>query len=983
VANQKPRNRSEQLLKTLNRIQREFILHDEPRAAFEILLESLLEFTGSEYGFVGEVLRDEDDAPYLKTYAISDIAWNEETRKFYDEYRDTGMEFHNLETLFGKVLSTGKHIIANEPATHPDRGGLPPGHPSLDAFLGLPIFAGKEFAGMAGIANRKDGYDESVIESIQPLLEAGAYMIAASREKQRRKSIERDLNTNLMLRHSMIDSALDCVIGMDHEGNIFEFNPAAEQTFGWSRSEVLGRPLADVIIPEDLRDAHRNGFERYLITGEGPVIGKRIEVAAIRRDGERFPVELSIAEILSGADDQPLFISYLRDITERKHTEAAITAAKESAEAASHAKSSFVSTISHEIRTPLNAIMGALGLLDREQMDADSRVFLRTAQTSADALLGLVNDVLDFSRIEAAQMPLEPVSFPVAALCDGVIQVLSQKAASSKTDIGCVVHEGVPATVTADLGKIRQVLLNLVGNAVKFCDGGEVLVQVRPDDAGISFAVSDTGVGISEEDIDRLFEEFAQVGDQRLRGGAGLGLAISKRLVDLIGGEINVKSELDHGSTFSFSVPYSESGSDQHPTANFANKRIVIVGNDDFHRNILDMQLEAWGTESSQADYSSNALDKLVKKNTADAVIIINNRPLSKEDTAKLAKLIESCRKHEVPMILAERPSDSGIESLAQYHDFSSSLPLPLSLEEIMSALAFAFDDTSESQRLRQTSEFSRLAVANGVRVLLAEDSQANRLIVAEILRRDGFTVDVAADGVEAAQAAENLPYHVVLMDIDMPEMDGVQATRTIRQSQSEHNQVPIIALTAHASAEDRERFVLEGMNDYVSKPIDRDLLFDKIVHWAGRSTDQDMVVDEGGHEEERAPTSSDELIDRKALLQLAEDTSPATALRLIAVFIKELQSRTMQIAEFHDLGDMDGLASQAHALKSSAATYGAAVVRERTLRLDNACSCSDQKAAMAAAQELLAVVEPTVKALNAYLAEIGANVDTDNSHLE
>jgi len=980
VANQKPRNRSEELLKTVNRIQREFILQNEPRAAFEIILESLLEFTDSEYGFVGEVLRDEDDVPYLKTYAITDIAWNEESRKFYDEYRDTGMEFHNLETLFGKVLSTGKHIIANEPATHPDRGGLPQGHPSLDAFLGLPIFAGKEFAGMAGIANRKDGYDESVIESIQPLLEAGAYMIVAGREKQRSQRIERDLNTNLMLRHSMIDNALDCVIGMNHEGNIFEFNPAAERTFGWSRSEVLGRPLADVIIPEDLRDAHRKGFKRYLATGEGPVIGKRIELTAIRRDGELFPIELSIAEILPSSEDQPLFISYLRDITDRKRAETEITAASESAEAASLAKSTFVATVSHEIRTPLNAIMGALDLLNVDQMDSDSRAYLSTAQASADALLGLVNDVLDFSRIEAAQMQLEPISFSVMSLCDGVMQVLSQKAASSKTDVGCVIHEGVPANVTADLGKIRQVLLNLVGNAVKFCDEGEVLVEVRPDDAGLCFTVSDTGIGIVKEDVDRLFEEFVQVGDHPLRGGTGLGLIISKRLVELMDGEIDVKSELGHGSTFRFSVPCSASRSGEDPTANFANKQVMIVGNGDFYRNILDIQLAAWGTKPILANYSDNALDKLANENSADAIILVNDQTLSKEGAANLKKLIESCRERDILIMLAERLPDSGVESLAQFHDFSSLLSLPVPTEEFMTALAIAFGDSSESQELRQTSVRSKRSLANGVRVLLAEDSQANRLIVAEILRRDGFKVNVAADGVEAVQAAQNLPYDVVLMDIDMPEMDGIAATRVIRESQSERNQVPIIALTAHASAEDRERFVTEGMNDYVSKPVNRQLLFNKIVYWAGRSTNQAAAEDGRRHEEERAPGSSDELLDQKALLQLVEDTSSTTALKLVAVFIRELQSRAGQIADYSDSADMDGLGSQAHALKSSAATYGAAVIRAQALHLDSACSSSDQAAAMTASQDLLTAVEPTVKALHAYIAKIRANIDTDDA---
>jgi PAS domain S-box-containing protein len=971
-------NLSAELLATVNSIQREFILNDNPRSAFAILLESLITLTGSEYGFVGEVLRDAQNAPYLKTYAITNIAWNAETRKFYDEYNETGMEFHNLETLFGKVLATGKHLIANEPATHPDRGGLPDGHPSLDAFLGLPIFAGEEFAGMAGVANRKGGYDEALIEEIRPILEAGAYMISASRERKRRHEIERDLNTSLMQRDSIVDTALDSVIGMDHKGRIFEFNPAAERTFGWSRSEVLGRPLADTIIPENLREAHRKGFARYLSTGKRTVIGKRIELNAIRRSGEQFPVEFSITEIVPEPEGQPVFISYLRDITDRKLAEAALTEARESAESASVAKSSFISTISHEIRTPLNAIMGALGLLDSDQLDPDSRTFLKTARTSADALLGLVNDVLDFSRIEATQMKIEPVPFTVTSLCDGVIQVLSQKANASQIEIGYIIRAGVPAMVTADLGKIRQVLLNLVGNAVKFCDQGEVLVEVWPDEEGLRFTVSDTGIGIANEDIERLFEEFVQVGERRFRGGAGLGLIISKRLVELMGGKVYVHSNIGHGSTFWFTVPCQASEPTERPMISFPSKKVIVVGGSDFQRKIIEAQLTACEVELILTADISDALGRLVKKGAADSMILINDKTSSERWLNDVKQLNDRSNEYDVPLILVERLAGPDFEPLGRKFNFSSLLQLPVTIEDLIMALAITFGEDTKVKELYRTQSQPRYLLSEGIRVLLAEDSQANRLIVAEILRRDGFTVDVVADGLEATEAARTLPYDVILMDIDMPEMDGLEATRAIRDSEHEGDHIPIIALTAHATTEDRERFVSEGMDDYVSKPLNRPLLFNKLLYWAGRTLDQSAA--EVGHRVPAAGSadSSDGLLDRHALSQLVEDTSPETARRIIAVFVEELRARAGQIAEYRDRCEMGGLASEAHVLKSSAATYGAAIIRVQSLRLDGACTNGDMSTAMDACRDLLAAVEPTAEALIAYTAEIGGETESD-----
>jgi len=968
VAKQTINNLSAELLTAVNKIQREFILNN-PRAAFENLLESLLSLTDSEYGFVGEVLREEENKPYLITYAISNIAWNDETRKFYEEYRESGMEFHNLETLFGKVLSTGKHMIANEPATHPDRGGLPKGHPPLNSFIGVPLYVGERFTGMAGLANRPNGYDDALIDEIRPLLEAGAYMIEASRERRQRQNIQIDYETSRNLRDATIETALDCVIAIDHESKILEFNPAAEATFGWSRSEVLGGKLSEIIIPEELREAHDKGMERYLATGVGPVLGHRIEIEGIRANGERFPIELAIT--VTNPHSNPVFTAYLRDITERKEVEATISAAREAAEVASQAKSAFVSTISHEIRTPLSAITGALGLLEADKLDSDSRTYLRTAQASADALIGLVDDVLDFSRIEAERMTLELSPVNIISLLDGVIQVLSTKAGESNTEIGYVAHAGVPQKITADLGKTRQVLLNIAGNALKFSQGGEVLIDVWPDDSGIRFEVSDSGVGISDKDMELLFEEFVQVGDARLRGGAGLGLVISKRLLELMGGHIYARSKLGHGSTFYFNLPCKESSSSESSNDTFSGKSVMIIDSNTFYGKVLKDQLTAWSVEVILVANISEALSRLKQQDSVDVVILVNYSFATDNWLAGLKDLCNGSTEPAVPVILMERAGAASDRSLEQVGLALLRVSLPLQQEELLRALNIVFSDFHEVDETQQIQPIITSQLSEGIRILLAEDSQANRLVVAETLRRGGFYVDVAADGLEATEAIKNRPYHVVLMDIDMPEMDGVQATRAIRQAECGDERVPIIALTAHADATAKQRFVAAGMNDYISKPVDRQLLFDKILIWAGRlDARTEALTTKTSASRIEASTRRSALLDAEALALLAEDTSAEIAPRLISVFIKELRTRAGRIEESSQHLDFSCLASEAHALKSSAATYGAAIVRDHALRLDSACTSTDRDAAAAAARDLIAAVEPTAAALTKYIEQ-------------
>jgi PAS domain S-box-containing protein len=370
----------------------------------------------------------------------------------------------------------------------------------------------------------------------------------------------RDLTRSAARTAAMMDTALDCIIVMDHDGRIVEFNPAAERTFGYARADVVGRPLADAIVPPSRRAAHVAGLRHYLATGESRFLGQRIEVVAMRAGGEEFPVELAITPIVN--DGHPIFTAYLRDITERRRAEDELRRSKESAEAGSRAKSEFLATMSHEIRTPMNGVLGFAELLADTSLDAEQRHHLDTIRESGEALLKIINDILDFSKMEAGSMRLESTPLDFSATAGEVTRLLGAQANAKHVELLIDDRADAPLWLVGDPGRVRQVLVNLVGNAIKFTERGSVRITVQrvQDHSGpgsVRCAISDTGVGIPADKLPVLFQKFSQADGSSTRryGGTGLGLAISKQLVQLMGGDIGVESEHGRGSTFWFTLP--------------------------------------------------------------------------------------------------------------------------------------------------------------------------------------------------------------------------------------------------------------------------------------------------------------------------------------------------------------------------------------------------------------------------------------------
>jgi PAS domain S-box-containing protein len=372
------------------------------------------------------------------------------------------------------------------------------------------------------------------------------------------------LQQDLKQQNAILHSALDCIIIMDHEGYISEFNPMAEQTFGYSRKDVIGRQLAETIIPPAQRKAHNEGLKHYLATGDSPILGNRIEVSAMRSDGSEFPIEMAIS--VTRVNDTPLFTAYIRDITKRLEYETTLKQAKTLAEEAAEAKSSFLANMSHEIRTPLNAVLGLLGLLaEEDNLTPRQQTWVKTANQSSKALLSLINDTLDFSKIDAGKLVLDKESFNLRSLVDTTIEILRPRAESRGIRLSSRLDGTLPADIEGDSGRLRQILINLVGNAIKFTDEGEIKLEVTP--AGVDgnpllrFAVHDTGIGIDTRDQEAVFSAFTQLTRNGATppDGTGLGLAISRHLVDLMGGDIGVQSEPGKGSCFWFVIPLVKS----------------------------------------------------------------------------------------------------------------------------------------------------------------------------------------------------------------------------------------------------------------------------------------------------------------------------------------------------------------------------------------------------------------------------------------
>jgi two-component system sensor histidine kinase/response regulator len=661
-----------------------------------------------------------------------------------------------------------------------------------------------------------------------------------------RKRIEQDALRGQARLQAIFDGVVDAIVTAGRDGVIQQWSPAAGNIFGYTTAEAVGANLS-MLMPNPDQSHHQGYILRYLATDENRVIGGGREVVGKRKDGSLFPVELSISKVVAG--DEILFTGIVRDISERKRSEMALIQAQRKADEANDAKSLFLANMSHEVRTPINAIIGLTHLVSGTDLGPRQRDYIRKIQQSSRNLIGVVNDILDFSKIEAGQMLIEKTDFDVEDLLLSVSDVISEKAHGKGLELVFDIAADARTQVVGDPLRLGQILINLGNNAVKFTERGEIDVIVRKtgdraEAVELTFSVKDTGIGMSPSQQERLFQSFQQadVTITRRFGGTGLGLAISKHLVDLMGGRLWVHSGEGSGSTFSLAVwlEKGEARLQRHlPVANLRGRHVLVADDNATARAVIVDILQSM---SFDVDAVTDGFAALSAVRTARDqgrpyhLMFIDWRMPGMDGLETIRRLRQLLHDSSTPasFILITAYGREEVLHPAENAGLDGILLKPVNPSMLFDAAMRGLGaDTAESNDKPDSAD-PGIGQLRGLRVLLVEDNALNQEVAREILLSAGVAVDVVEDGAAAVARLALQPCDLVLMDLQMPVMDGLEATRAIRRN-PEHQHLPILAMTANAMKSDRDACLAAGMNDHIAKPIDPNGLLTMLATWQKR----------------------------------------------------------------------------------------------------------------------------------------------------
>jgi len=660
-------------------------------------------------------------------------------------------------------------------------------------------------------------------------------------EIQERQRIDLALRESEVQYRRLFEQSNDAVI-IHRMGQIIDANQRACEMLGYSKDQLLAMTLTDLLPKKEYPNT-------------GPCLAAGFENASmlyeswwLKADGSLIDVEISTCMV---DPEKKIAQDVARNITERKQAEAELKLAKELAEEANRSKSDFLANMSHEIRTPMNAVIGMTGLILDTELTPEQADYAETVRSSAENLLQIINDILDFSKIEAGKLEIEIIEFNLRTAVEEVADMLATRAFEHGLEFACDIDTEAPSLLLGDPGRLKQILINLTNNAIKFTEKGSVVIRVSLKhetdvQVHLHFSVEDSGIGIPEIRLHRLFQSFSQIDASTTRrfGGTGLGLAISKQLVEKMGGKIGVHSQEGKGSTFFFTIVFDKQivcdPASEIPEIDLSCKRLLIVDDYAVNCEILGNYIKSWGCYYEAAASAQEALHLLFKAYEAQQPfdLVLTDHMMPGMDGETLGRAIKSDpRLKEIIMVMLTSRGMRGDAQRMKEIGFSAYLTKPIKRSLLYNCLVTALarngPDNGAAMMIQEKKLITRHSIEEAnqhhAHILIVEDNAINQKLVLRLLSKFGYRAEAVANGIEALRSLELIPYDLVLMDVQMPEMDGLEATLRIRSPESRvlNPGIPIIALTAHALAGDRESFLEAGMDDYISKPIQASELFE------------------------------------------------------------------------------------------------------------------------------------------------------------